>query len=114
METRSRLGVAGAGLGGAFRLLKNTDRNSRVLKASLAGARAFAGSASKVVAQLWHEVTGFLFLCIAVVGASAAIREYRAYTVGKIGPGKVILASIFALMFFYFGVSNFVRSRKKG
>ena len=106
------MGTAGAGLGSAVRELKKTERNRRVLRATLSGFQAFGKSVSKVIGQLWHEVTGFLFLCIAVIAGGAAYREYVAYQAGKIGPAKVVLAAIVTLMFFYFGVSNFRRARK--
>jgi hypothetical protein len=110
---RSRAAAAGAGLGSAFRLLKNTDRNRRVLKASLAGVQAFARSLTRVVGQLWHEVTGFVFLCFAVFGGFATLREYHAYQAGTIGSGKVVLAGLFTAMFCYFGISNFARARRR-
>jgi hypothetical protein len=59
------------------------------------------------------EVTGLLFLTIALVGAGAAIREYHHYAGGATGAGKIFLASTFALAFLYFGVTSFTRSRRK-
>ncbi len=106
------MGAAGAGLGSAFRVLKNTDRNKRVLRGVLSGFEAFGKSVSKVVSQLWHEVTGFLFICIGVIAGSAAYREYVAYQAGKMGPSRAVLAGIVAVMFVYFGLSNFRRARK--
>lgn len=66
----------------------------------------------RVARVLWLEVTGFLFLCLAVVGAAAAFREYRHYARGQAGFSKVAIAAVFTLMFLYFGVNSFWRSRK--
>jgi len=106
------MGTAGAGLGSAVRELRKTERNRRVLRATLSGFQAFGKSVSKVIGQLWHEVTGFLFVCIAVIAGGAAYREYVAYQTGKIGPMKFVLGSVVTVMFLYFGVSNFRRARK--
>jgi hypothetical protein len=66
-----------------------------------------------VLHVLWLEVTGLFFLVLALVGAAAAIREYHRHMAGGGSPGKVAVAAIFALMFTYFGVSSFWRSRKR-
>jgi hypothetical protein len=70
-------------------------------------------SIGHVLHALWLEVTGLLFVFLAVVGGGAAIRQYHRYQIGSSGVGKVMLASAFALIFAYFGVSSFWRSRKK-
>ncbi len=66
----------------------------------------------RVARVLWLEVTGFLFLCLAVIGGAAAFQEYRHYSHGQGGPGKVVVAAVFTLLFVYFGVNSFWRSRK--
>lgn len=66
----------------------------------------------RVARVLWLEVTGFMFLCLAVVGTAAGFREYRHYTRGQAGPGKMVVAAVFSLMFLYFGVNSFWRSRR--
>ena len=82
--------------------------------------RAFYGAGSvtvrsigRVAHVLWLEVTGLLFLVLAVVGGGAAVRQYHRYQAGTSGAGKPALAAAFALVFAYFGVSSFWRSRKK-
>ena len=71
------------------------------------------GSVSHVLRALWLEVTGFLFLVLAVVGGGAAVREYHRYVAGTKGVGKVMIAVAFSLLFLYFGVESFVRARRK-
>lgn len=91
---------------------RRTGEN-RWIRAFYQAGNVTAKSTSRVVKVLWLEVTGFLFLVLAVVGAGATWREYRHYARGEFGPGKVLLAAAFTLMFFYFGVNSFWRSRRK-
>jgi hypothetical protein len=68
---------------------------------------------SRVLHILWLEVTGLFFLALALIGAAAAIREYHRHLAGNGSTGKVALAASFALLFGYFGISSFWRSRKR-
>ena len=70
-------------------------------------------SFSRVLHILWLEVTGLFFLVLALVGAAAAVREYHRRVAGAGSQGKMVLAAGFALLFCYFGVSSFWRSRKR-
>ena len=70
-------------------------------------------SVTRVLHVLWLEVTGLLFLVLAFIGAGAAMREYHHRSAGTASTGKMILAAGFALMFGYFGVNSFWRSRRK-
>jgi hypothetical protein len=58
-------------------------------------------------------VTGLFFLVFGLLVGYAGYREYVAYTLGKFGPGRAVLAVILALMFVYFGLSAFVRAGRK-
>ena len=64
-------------------------------------------SVTRVLHILWLEVTGLLFLVLAVIGGGAAVREYH-----RGASGKMALAAAFALLFADFGVSSFWRSRR--
>ena len=70
-------------------------------------------SIGRVLHELWLEVTGLLFLALALIGGWAAVRQYHRYQAGASGAGKVVLAAAFALVFAYFGLSSFWRSREK-
>jgi len=88
---------------------------TRIGGAVLHGAAATLGSFSRILRQLWLEVTGFLFLVLAVVFGTAGFREYAKYQAGEAaGPGRLILAACFTVTFAWFGVSSFWRVRKKG
>jgi hypothetical protein len=77
------------------------------------GAGTFVGAVSKVVHLLFLEVTGFVFLCFAVVGGFAAMREYPRMMAGQISRGKFGVIVVFAVMFAWFGVTSFWRARRK-
>jgi hypothetical protein len=101
-QSRAFLRVAG----------RKTGEN-RWIRAVYQGGRVTLGSVSHVLHVLWLEVTGLLFLVLAMVGGGAAVREYHRYTAGTSGIGKVLLAATFALGFLYFGISSFRMSRRK-
>jgi len=56
---------------------------TRTGNAFLSGMRATAGHLGRVLHQLWLEVTGFVFLILAIFGASAIYREYVKYRAGQ-------------------------------
>ena len=87
---------------------------SRTGRAVLAGIRTTAQSFGRVLHQLWLEVTGFMFLAMAGVGAMAGMREYGRYQSGHAaGPGRLVLAVCFTVSFTWFGLSSFWRVKKK-
>jgi hypothetical protein len=85
----------------------------RTLNAVLQAGRITMRSFSRVLHQLWLEVTGFVFLTMAGIGAIALSREFAKYQAGKIGPGRALIALCFCLTFGYFGLSSFWRVRRK-
>jgi hypothetical protein len=107
----SAVGMVASGLGSVVRTLSNPGQRSKMGKGLMAGGSAFLRASAKAAHLLWLEVTGFFFLCFAVIGSFATIREYRAYTAGKPVGGKVVMGICFTLMFLYFGLSSFFRAR---
>jgi hypothetical protein len=88
--------------------------HSRKGSAVLKGLRASGRALGSVMHQLWLEVTGFVFLSIAAVGAFEGFREYGKYHAGlEPGPGRLILAVCFTISFAWFGLTSFVRVRAK-
>ena len=77
-----------------------------------AAANSFLSTLRRVGKILWLEVTGFLFLWLALIGGFACWREYHAYAAGKVGVSRAVLAGLFALLFAYFGMSSFLKARK--
>ena len=91
---------------------RKTGEN-RWVRAFYKAGTVTARNVSRVLHVLWLEVTGLFFLALALVGGAAAIREYHRRSMGTGSTGKMLLAASFALLFVYFGVSSFWRSRKK-
>jgi hypothetical protein len=97
----------------AARILGQQAGRNRILSALASGAKATASSFLKVFHILWLEVTGFTFLCLAVIGGVAGVREYHKFTAGQVTATKVWVAVAFTTTFLYFGISSFWRARKK-
>jgi len=98
----------------AVKAIVTVVESSRMGRALLAGVRETGRSIGRVLHQLWLEVTGFVFLAMAAVGAMAGVREYGKYQSGHAnGPGRLLLAIGFTISFTWFGLSSFWRVRRK-
>jgi hypothetical protein len=98
----------------ALRIAGRKSGENRWVRAFYRGGSATLGSVGRVAHSLWLEVTGFLFLVLAVIGAGATVREYHRYASGTTTLGKVSLAAAFAVLFLYFGINSFWRSQRSG
>ena len=85
----------------------------RTWQAAQAAWSGVAGRLTRILHQLFLEVTGFVFLVMAGIGGIALSREYAKYQTGQTGPGRVVIAVLFCLTFGYFGLSSFWRVRRK-
>ena len=86
---------------------------SRTLNAIMRGVSTTARSFLNVIHQLWLEVTGVIFLIMALSFGGAAFKEYGKYHAGQVGPGRVGAALLFTVTFAWFGLSSFWRVRRK-
>lgn len=86
---------------------------NRTLNALWGAVRTTARSFGHVLHLLWLEVTGLLFLVMALGLGNAAFKEYGKYRAGQIGPARAEVAIGFTLAFVWFGLSSFWRVRKK-
>ena len=57
--------------------------------------------------QLWHEMTGTLFLVLGAWAIPTVIREWRGGS-----RSRALMASGFLATMVYFGVTSFLRARK--
>ena len=109
--------TASPGLGrqgrAALRIAGRKSGENRWLRAFYRAGQAVASSVGRVLHVLLLEVTGLLFLVLAAIGAGAAVREYHRYVAGTATLGRVAIAAVFALLFLYFGINSFWRSRRK-
>ncbi|MGB9205180.1 MAG: hypothetical protein WCB94_14575, partial [Terriglobales bacterium] len=82
------IGQAARKIRRAFHIAVELLERSRMGSAVLAAIRATTHSFGRVLHQLWLEVTGFMFLAMAGIGAMAGMREYGKYQSGHAaGPG---------------------------
>jgi hypothetical protein len=95
------------------RIVMQQAGSSRTGNALWQAGRATALSVGRVLHLLWLQVTGFVFLSIALTAGLAFRREYTLYHAGGIGPGKAYLAAFVTLLFLWFGISSFWRANKK-
>lgn len=67
----------------------------------------------KPARTLWHEVFGFLFLCLAVLLGSNGIRFYLGEYDGSGGSVLRLAMTLFCVLLFgFYGVSSFLRARR--
>jgi hypothetical protein len=95
------------------RMVAQQAGQSRTGGALLQAGKAFVSHASRVLHQLWLEVTGFIFLGIALICGFGLHHEYLEYQAGRVGPGRAWLAGGVTVMFIWFGLSSFWKSRRK-
>jgi hypothetical protein len=95
------------------RVVAGSAGRNRTVSAVLKGVRTTAAHFGRVLHQLWLEVTGFVFLALAFIGAAAFFREYARYQAGQTTTGRVVVAIVFTLTFVWFGVTSFWRVWKK-
>ncbi len=101
-------------LGVVARVATQQAGRSRTLRAAK-GAIASTGRAfGRVLHQLWLEVSGVVFLLMALSLGAGSVREYGKYHAGQAGLGRMALAICCTVAFTWFGVSSFWRVKKKG
>ena len=100
-------------LGIAARIAGQQVKRTRTYGAVWSGVRATLAHFGAVIRQLWHEVTGFVFLAFAGVGLVALVRQYSAYHAHKDTSGHLALAAGFTVMFGWFGITSFLRARNR-
>lgn len=107
MEQQQQTNVGAQLARAAGRFSSDKALRKRLLRAGMSGIAATLNSVGRVLRRLWHEITGFLFICFAVVGAVQVWRKWETHETEKLA-----VAAAFVVMFLYFGVSSFWRARK--
>ena len=100
-------------LGVAARVAGQQAGRNRTLSAIMGAVRTTLRSFGRAAHQLWLEVTGTVFLSMALFGAIALVREYLKYEAGHTTASRVAIAICFTLAFGWFGLSSFWRVRRK-
>ena len=88
-------------------------QRSRTFNALMGAARTTARSFTRAMHQLWLEVTGVIFLLMALSFAGATFKEYGKYHAGQAGPGRLGIVILCTLTFGWFGLSSFWKARRK-
>jgi len=100
-------------LGVAARVASQQASRSRTVRAAKHAAATTARAFGRVLHQLWLEVTGVVFLLMALSFAAATIKEFSRYHAGQAGPGRAALAITASAVFAWFGLSSFWRVKQK-
>jgi hypothetical protein len=106
VSTARKIGVVG-------RVAAQQAKRSRTVRAMTSAVSTMARSFGRVLHQLWLEIAGVIFLLMAASGGMGLAREYAKYHAGQVGFGHVVVAICFTLTFAWFGVSSFLRARRK-
>jgi hypothetical protein len=101
-------------LGVVARVAGQQAKRSRTMRAATQAVATTGRAFGKVLHQLWLEITGVIFLLMALSFAGASVKEYGKYHAGQASLGRVAVAICFTVAFGWFGVSSFWRVRKKG
>ena len=96
------------------RVATQQAKRSRTVRAMTEAVSTTARALGRVLHQLWLEVTGLVFLLMAVSGGIALAHEYAKYQAGKADIRRVIVAICFTATFAWFGVSSFLKVKQKG
>jgi hypothetical protein len=110
VSTARKLGIAARV---ASRMAAQRARSNRSFGALVKAGRTTLSHFGRVLGQLWLEVTGFVFLALAGIGALAFFREYGKYRASHASSSRAVVALCFTVLFGWFGVSSFWRIKKK-
>jgi hypothetical protein len=100
-------------LGVAARVAGQQAGRSRTFAAVMSGVRTTGRSFGRAAHQLWLEVTGVIFIILALSFAAATVKEYGKYQAGSASTGRLAIAVCCTLTFAWFGLTSFWRARRK-
>jgi uncharacterized membrane protein len=63
---------------------------------------------------LWHEVIGFIFIALAVMFGSSALRNYHQLQAEEVSILRMAVSFFLPILMAYFGITSFLRARKIG
>jgi len=61
---------------------------------------------------LWHEIIGFIFIILAVIFGSSALRNYHLLQSEEISLLRLAASFFLPVLMAYFGITSFLRARK--
>ncbi len=95
------------------RVARDQAGRSRTLGAVMGAVRTTGRAFGRALHQLWLEVTGAIFLIMALSFAGASFKEYGKYHAGQVGGSRLAIAVGCAVLFAWFGLSSFWKVRRK-
>jgi len=101
-------------LGAVAHVARAQAGRSRTARALISAIGTTARSFGHALHQLWLEVTGLLFLVMAMGFGAASFKEYGRYHAGQAGTGRLVVVVLFTVTFAWFGLSSFWRVWRKG
>ncbi len=101
-------------LGAVARVAGQQAGRNRTFSAVMSGVRTTGRSFGRAAQQLWLEVTGLIFLILALGFGSAAFKEYEKYHAEGAGSSRLAIAIGCTVTFAWFGLSSFWKARRKG
>ena len=63
---------------------------------------------------LWHEIIGFIFIVLAVMFGSSALRNFHTLQAEEVSILRMAASFFLPLLMAYFGITSFLRARKIG
>ena len=63
---------------------------------------------------LWHEVIGFIFIVLAVMFGSSALRNFHTLQAEEVSILRMAASFFLPILMAYFGITSFLRARKIG
>jgi len=100
-------------LGAVAHVVRDQASRSRTAQAVMRAVGTTARSFGNALHQLWLEVTGLLFLVMALGLGGSAFKEYAKYHAGRTGSGRLAVVVFFTVIFAWFGLSSFWRVWRK-
>ena len=61
---------------------------------------------------LWHEIIGFIFIVLAVIFGSSALRNFRLIHSEEVSFLRMAVSFFLPLLMAYFGITSFLRARR--
>jgi hypothetical protein len=86
---------------------------SRLFRAAYMGVRTALHSLGRVIHQAFLQLTGLVFCLFAVEFALRIPGTYCDQLAGRHGPYQLYLLAFFTVIFAWFGITSFWRTRKR-
>ena len=97
----------------AVRVARDQAGRTRTVRAVVGAARTTARSVGRLMHQLWLEVTGFLFLVMAIIFGTASVKEFGKYHAGAPVGQRLAVGIVVTVTFGWFALSSFWRAGRK-